>query len=783
MKRIVLSVLSLILLQTASAQQLKQVLRGQVIDKQVKNPLIGATLIISSTPTLGSFTDESGFFRIDNVAVGTYTITVTYVGYKPAVIPNIIVSSGKESVLTIEMEGSVVKGNEIVVTADKRKDLPLNEMSAVSTRTFSVEETQKYAAAVNDPARMVTSYAGVTAPDDGNNKLAIRGNSPNGLLWKMEGADIPNPNHFSDVGTSGGGVSILSAQLLSNSDFVTGAFAAEYGNALSGVFDLKLRKGNNEKKEWTAQVNVLGLNLAAEGPFAKNYNGSYLINYRFSTLGILSKMGVLGLGNATTFQDLAYNIFLPTKKMGYFSLFGFGGLSGQKFNVSKDSSLWEHFYDRFGGEFYANTGLAGFTHSYIFNSKAYLKTTFSVSDAKNGYQQIFTSDEYKPFVTVDNKYSQQKQTISSLLNYKFTSKLSLRTGVIQSRLQYSLNTANAETPGGELNVTVNESGYTFTTQSFAQFQFHANDKLTINAGAHYLLLWLNKSQAIEPRASISWDISEKQNISLGYGMHSQMQPLGSYFAQQTNSAGEIVFPNRNIDFSKANHLVFSYNFLITPDFRVRTEWYYQQLFNIPVTKDSATSFSMLNQADGFVTETLANKGTGKNYGTELTLEKFLSNRYYFMLSLSLYESRYKGSDNIEHDTRYNGNYSGTFTGGKEFVLSKKTENTVLGINAKVIYTGGFRYTPINLEESKLQETTVVFEELAYSKRNPDYFRTDIRLSLKINRPKQTSTFSVDLQNATNRKNVYGSYFEPNSSSLVTYYQTSLIPVIGYKIEF
>ena len=180
---------------------------------------------------------------------------------------NVEVISGKEKVITHALEPIIKAQQEVVVTADSKRNKALNDFSAVSARAFTVEETQKYAAAVNDPLRMATGFPGVVAANDGNNDIVIRGNSPAGLLWRMEGIEIPNPNHFSSVNSSGGGISILSAQLLANSDFVTGAFAAEYGNALSGVFDLKLRKGNNELKEYTVQAGLLGLNLAAEGPF------------------------------------------------------------------------------------------------------------------------------------------------------------------------------------------------------------------------------------------------------------------------------------------------------------------------------------------------------------------------------------------------------------------------------------------------------------------------------------------------------------------------------------
>src|SRR5688572_3956853 len=271
--------------------QFTQTIRGTLIDPLLHSPIAGASISISGTQ-LSVITDETGGFRFKDVPAGTYSLVATHIGYQERVFGNIVVNTGKEVVLTLSLEVKVRAEKEVVVRANSKKNRPLNDMSIVSSRAFTVEETQKYAAAVNDPLRMATGFAGVASVDDGSNDIVIRGNSPTGLLWRMEGIDIPNPNHFSSVGGTGGGISILSTQLLSNSDFVTGAFAAEYGNALSGVFDLKLRKGNNEKKEYTIQAGILGLNAAAEGPFSSSYKGSYLVNYRYSTLQIMNKLGI-----------------------------------------------------------------------------------------------------------------------------------------------------------------------------------------------------------------------------------------------------------------------------------------------------------------------------------------------------------------------------------------------------------------------------------------------------------------------------------------------------------
>jgi hypothetical protein len=327
----------LLLTQPLSAQTMTQTVRGTVVDKVIKSPLPGAVVqVLNTNPIQGTSTDLDGNFKLDKVPVGRQSFRISYIGYKEIILNDVDVNSGKELVLTIELEEKINK--EVVITTDKKK--PLNEMSSVSSRTFSVEETQRYAAAVNDPARAALAFAGVATVSDGNNHISIRGNAPNGLLWRMEGVEVPNPNHFSSPGTAGGGISILSAQLLSNSDFMTGAFASEYGNATSGVFDLRLRHGNNERREFTFQAGVLGIDAAAEGPFSSNHRGSYLINYRYSTLGILSKAGILDFGGVTTFQDLSYNFVLPTEKYGTFTMFGFGGLSSEVFKAKKDSTDW-----------------------------------------------------------------------------------------------------------------------------------------------------------------------------------------------------------------------------------------------------------------------------------------------------------------------------------------------------------------------------------------------------------------------------------------------------------
>ncbi len=763
------------------AQTLTQTIRGTVIDKVSQTTLPGASVIlVNSDPLIGTTTDPDGNFKLSQIPLGTHSIRISFIGYKEVTLPNIIVNSGKEVVLTIPIDEDITQLDEIVVRPDVEKNKPLNEMATVSTRTFSVEETRKFAAAVNDPARAAVSFAGVVSADDGSNSISIRGNSPFGLLWRMEGVDIPNPNHFADVGSSGGGISILSSQLLANSDFSTGAFPAEYGNALAGVFDLNLRKGNNEKHEYTVQAGFLGMDVAMEGPFAKNYRGSYLINYRYSTLSVLSNLG-LNVGDAiTNFQDVSYNIFLPTRKLGNFSLFGFGGLSDQKENAEKDSTKWEEDYQRYNSNYFSNTGAAGFKHAITLNANTFIQSTVVLSGNDHGFQNDRLDDDYIPQFNYKENYITKKFTISSVLNHKFNAKNSIRSGVYLNRYYYNLRERYLDAETDQIEEPLNSSGNASTLQVFSQWNYRPTQNFTINTGLHVLYLKDNATYSLEPRVSMKYELNDQQSINAGYGLHSQMQPSGVYQAQVQQPDGSWIRPNENLGFNKAHHFVIGYDRSLTKYLRIKTETYYQQLFNIAVENDPTSPVSSLVVEEGYFTEPMVNEGSGRNYGLELTLEQFLHNNLYFLLSGSLYNSEYKALDGVWRNSRFNGKHALSFTAGKEYNWKK---NRVFGLNIRTIYTGGFWTTPIDVEKSVELGETRYMESLAYTEQLPNYFRTDFRISLKRNRTKSTSTLSLDLQNVTNQKNLGGQYYDVQSGEVKKWYMLPLLPVLSYKIEF
>jgi hypothetical protein len=757
-----------------------QQIRGLVVDDILQTPIAGATVrlpLLNRTAT----TDSEGNFRFNEVPIGIYQLVVSHVSYKEITLDNLNLNSGKEMVLTIKVESRIQTGEAVVVRASTKRNKPLNEMSVVSARAFTVEETQKYAAAVNDPSRMATGFPGVMATNDGNNNIIIRGNSPTGMLWRMEGIDIPNPNHFSSTGSSGGGISILSTQLLSNSDFITGAFASEYGNALSGVFDLRLRKGNNEKREYTLQAGLLGLNAAAEGPFSSSYKGSYLLNYRYSTLELLNKIGIPLQSGATNFQDLSYHIHLPTNKWGQFGLFGFGGRSSEHIKANLDPATWDEKWDRYTSGFSSNTQFNGITHSILLGHKTNLRSAvgYSKSTIKDDFRYIQDDltlrDEY-----ID-RFLTKKWNASTTLNHKFSSKSALRAGAIYTHIDFDYFQKSKENDSAALKEVINTKDDTRTMQSFAQWQFKASDKVTLNAGMHFLYLAYNATNALEPRASLKWQVNPANSLSFGFGQHSQMQALGVYFAKKENAAGMVTYPNKDIDLTKAQHYIISYQHQFKKNLALKAEVYYQRLFNVPVSIYDTSSFSVLNVESEFVTDPLANNGKGRNYGLELSLEKYLDKNFYYTISTSLYESKYTAADKIERNTRFNGNYIANIVAGKDFVSANRRKT--FGINIRTIYAGGLRTTPLYLERSREVGYAIYKEEQAFSQQNPSYFRSDLRLSVKWNRKHLTSTLSLDVQNMTNRLNTYGQWYDGEKGEIKTSYQNGLIPVLNYKIEF
>jgi hypothetical protein len=780
MKKYLLGIICLIVIfYPSDAQKITQTIRGTVVEAATDAPVAGASVVLTDTdPLTGTITNEKGIFRLENVPVGRHTLQVSFIGFKSVTIPALELVSGKELILNLALEENVIETEAVIVKANARKDKPLNEMAMVSARSFTVEQTERYAGSWGDPARMTQNFAGVMVGSDQVNAIIVRGNSPAGLLWKLEGVPVPNPNHFGDMGSTSGPISMLNNNVLNNSDFFSGAFPAQYGNAFSGVFDLGLRNGNNEKREFLGQVGFNGFELGAEGPFSKKSNASYLINYRYSTMGVFDALGIdIGVGAVPYYQDLALKIDLPSVRFGRVSIFALGGKNNITFNDENEFNRTTY------TDYASKTGVAGISHIFRIRENSRLKTTVAATYSGNSA----ISNSYKNSV-LDSDYGndthESKLFISEELRSKLGSRDNLLAGVnIEAISMGYLDSAYLKDYNAYIHM-YDYSGNVNLLQAYAQWQHKFSDRLSFVGGLHTQKVNLNSEVAVEPRLSLQWQFNETSSVSLGYGLHSQMQPRNVYFREVLVDTLNSIYtqPNRNLKFSKSRHLVLGYNVLLNENLRLKTEAYYQSLYAIPV-KRYPSSVSVINSEAGYYDlnlDSLVNKGTGRNMGIEITLERFLTGNYYYLATLSVFDSKYKASDKVLRNTAYNGNYVLNVLGGYEFKLPRQQ---AISADLKFTWAGGMRSIPIDFARSEQEGETVYDYARAFEQPNADYYRVDLRIAFKMNRKKYSQEWAIDITNLTNHKNRFFDLYNSDTGKIEEASQMGIVPVMLWRIRF
>ncbi len=771
--------LLLLLYSTATGQTI----RGTVTDKVTGQPLVGATVVLPELqPQLGTVTNASGYFRLEPVPVGRQLLRISYLGYAEYVLTDLLVTTGKETVLQVALAPVAGALAEVEVTPDARSLATLNPLS---TRTFTVEETQRYAAAFYDPARLATSYPGVVNADDQANHLIVRGNSPAGVQWRLEGVNIVNPNHQPNAGTfsdraapTGGGVNILSAQLLSDSRFMAGAYGPGYGNALAGIFDMRLRNGNNEKREHTLQASLLGIDLATEGPLNKSKGSSYLVNYRYSTVGLLSILGVQFGNEDIQFQDLSYHLVLPAGKAGNFTLFGLGGLSSNRFTSPEETSTWEVEKDRYNINFKSWMFAQGLTHELQLGTRTRLRTSAVYSALEDDRQaQLVVAAPPLPATTSDY-HRQALLSFSTSVEHRVSRLLQLQAGIMGDARTVRLESEAT----GQLPLVDGGLAYQLW-QPFVNASMQLSPRLSAQAGLHHIYYSRNGQQLTEPRASLRYRFASGNSFSLAAGLYSQAQQPAVLLATRYSAIGLAELPNRNLGLSRSQQYVLGYTHRLPAAWLLRTEAYYQYLFQIPVSTRGG-SFSTLNLLDEYVQEELVNEGKGRNYGMELSVEKPLLDKYYLLASGTLFNSMYSiPAAAAWSTTRFNGRYAFSFTGGRETEWNRNDKKRTFGIHLRGVYRGGLNEMPIDEAASITAQRTQYRQEAGYSQQLPGYYRLDLRLSISTNKQNSTRTLALDLQNMTSRENVAYRYYDALQGQIIDRNQLGIIPVLSYRVEF
>jgi hypothetical protein len=794
----------------AFSQKLTQTVRGTIIDTDSKLPLVGATVIITGVnPPVGAATDANGNFRIEKVPVGRISLQLSYIGYETKTITDIVVNSGKEVVLDFAMQESVIKIQEAVVKAYRKKGEAINEMSQLSLHSITLEETKRFTGGMDDPARVVSSFAGVASTPDGSSDIIVRGNSPKYMQWRLDGAEISSPYHLDDQNSSFGALTALNNNLLATSDFYTGAFSSEYGDVISGVYDVKLRSGNNEKFEATGGIGLMGTELTLEGPFKKGFAGSYLFNYRYSSISLINDIGLVDVPGVVNYQDATFKVVMPTKRSGTFSFYGLGGLSGFSMENmgptglltpgrTTTSALISKDYHK--ANYLANLGM---NHILSLNEKSFIKTSLNYSGT-GADDDVFETDTLR---TYNNGGEPVRDSVSPRMHM-------IQSRIVNSALRGAITYSNKINNKNKIQIGTKYTLYNFNyyqniysnkeaslinvndfknnlsaINNFISWKHSFNDNVIFVAGLHNMNILSRNISTIEPRLSVNWKIDNTNSVHLGYGMHSTTERIHNYFTRIPQDDGTFAEPNKNLGLLKAHHFVMGYEKRFTENLIGKIEVYYQYLYNLPVENNATSNYATINEGIDYKYVELVNKGSGKNYGVEISLERFFDKNFYFLVNSSLFDSKYKTLEGVWRNTRYNNNYIVNILFGKEFKNLGKKQNQTLALNTKVFFEGGERYIPL-LRDA--QENVAVDPEndryfdnsKAYNDKLDNIFLLNLSVSYKFNRPKATHEIFLDLMNLTNSKGRMAEYYDAGKPGKVGYItQFGFFPNLMYRIYF
>ena len=753
-------------------------IKGTLEEKQTGDPLFSANISIydmddfeQKTVLYGAVTNIDGDFEIQNIKAGKYILVGSYIGYS---------SSAKQ----IQIEKEDVFLIDILLKNDFIWD-PIIIQTTVLPNTINETLLSKSPATYDDVARAFLQKLSLVNTNDQSNSISVRGNSPNGLKWFLNGIEIPNPNHTPNAGTardrvtySGGGVNMLKPEFMSSTRFSYN----ESNNSLGGQIFTNVQSYNPRKT--TIKLGLIGLEAMHSQPFNNN-KGNVFASFRYSTFGLLTDL--IGLdfgGEAINYIDYNINANFRTQKFGDFQLFSVFGTSSNVFTTQRDTSLWEESKDQFDINFKSQTTINGISNKYR-KGNSELSTTLAYS----------TWNTTRTGTQFDNDFSGTLLENDSLAHQRFsfftafTNKNNFGESTIQlhGRHQtYALSNFDSllnYSAKGQLSGLILEPSIGHT------FKFLSTFKSKIELGALYSSQ--TNEFSLQPSFSLRNTFSSYVGkfIEFNYSLRNQTQTPDIYLSR--NQENNLI--NSQIAFSKAHHFDLTYASVIKNS-PIKAILYYQSLYDIPIINQDNSSFSVINEFQTFITDTLSNTGTGQNYGLELSYEyKNGNGDFYISSNGALYNSTYTSGDGIERSTRFNGNFILNIVAGKEWdanVLKVKKEvDKKIGVYVRGLYAGGLRETPIDETLSAQLGRTVYIENQAFSLSQGNIFKIDARFYWqKSTRNREgsilkTHTIAFDIQNLTNQKNVGFRYYDTIQGQVATKYQLGLIPLLTWKVEF
>lgn len=701
-----------------------QKITGKIVDEVSLEGLPGATVQVLGEE-VGAVTDESGYYELYLDAPGRYTLQVSFVGYQMRDVAEVWVRAGKSTWQDIGLQRTYL--NAVMVTDNRSYETP-------GSLLITEEQINRFAATYYDPARLVTSSPDVAVANDQNNQISIRGLSPDYNVWRLEGVEVVNPNHLSNAGTfldqpsaTGGGVNMLSAQMLSQSSLQYGAFGVGYGNSLAGVFDMTLKNGAADERKYTAQASLIGLDFATEGPFREGGKATYAANYRYSFTGLLTSFGVDFGGESIGFQDLSLAVSIPVGKRTNLKFFGVGGLSFNDFEHQTFEES-EEAKDRSDIYYQNQTGIAGATlESTLANSS--LVTSVAISGFSNSREQRFYNDADQP--EGELRYENEQRILSLNSEYQ----LYLGGSVMKLGVQannYLWNPGQSDETLEVLEVSQ------YLVRPYGEVETPLAKRTSLTAGVSFT--GSNEGEAIDYRLFIKQLLGQRQSIYIGGGQYSQL-----------------LNPNNSLPNNPFGLQVWRRNYELQQSYRLMLGHTY-----------SGRIFSLQSELFAYQVPEVQGGDDMYSYGLSVNANRSLESGFYYRAGASVFES---GFSDREEELYTNTGYNVSLSGGKQWDTSKKGKNKRFSVDVRGLMQGGQYYPEIG------GDSDVTYYQVGA------YIRADVRLVWTRFHENRTSSIALDLQNAAGIQNEAYRYYDSFTGEQETKYQLGLIPILAYRVEW
>lgn len=761
-------IILLVSIEFAHTQEPTQIIKGKVVNIKNQLPVTGARVLVRDL-NLGAISSADGLFQFDKVPTGRYILQITALGYD-IWTQAIVLTSGKQLYINVEMNESFYETEEVTVTGKSNNFSSINESAIISSIQFSVDDAQRFAGSRMDPARMAQNFAGVLGANDTRNDIIIRGGSPIELMWRLDGLDIPNPNHFATQGATGGPVGAINTVLLDNSDFLTGAFPSEYVDKMSGVFDLKTRQGNRDKYEYLGQFGFNGFELGAEGPL--HTNSSFIANYRYSFLGLMQDLGIdFGFSGIPEYQDGTLKYDWQINKKNSISLTGLFGISDIHIKESETDDVFTGDFDIQNGTDFLAT-VINWKSIYSENMWSNLLLGFNYQNYRTTLDSVTTNNDNKVLALTkwyDDNSSEGFTNLKYNLNFSISKHHYLKIGTEARFRNYNFKAERYTS-----DYMIDKNGTAFQNLNFINWNWNVSSLLKANFGLSSQYLAINNETTIEPRAAFSWNFLPKHNINVGWGIHRQSLPLVLHFANEMNE---------DLNFMQAVHYVIGYNYQFSNKAIIKLESYYKDLSNIPVENDLSSTWSFQNSGTGFGSieiEKAVSNGLGKTYGAELSFIRNFADGYYITANLSYVRQEFKAGDGKWRWGAFDNQIILNMLAGYELIISP---TFTMEFSAKYTFAGGKPYTPIDIEQSIIEQSTEFDFSRAFGFRARDYNRLDFRIDFRQNFQGISLISYFSIENLLNTQNFQSYVYDLQNNVVKEVFQLGFFPVGGIRVEF